>query len=327
MKILVTGGLGFIGSTMVRSLRGHNVVVLDKVDDHCSSFKNINLEEVTFVKGNICNHELVNLLLSTHKIEVIIHFAAETHVDKSFGNSLLFTESNVLGTHTLLECTRLYGKVKKFIHVSTDEVYGEASHHKNISSVESDTLYPTNPYAATKAAAEHIALSYHISFGLPVIVTRSNNVFGTHQYPEKLIPRFIVLLGQDKPCSIHGTGENKRSYLHVNDVCSAISLIVEKGTSGKIYNIGSLEEYRNLDIWRELVTIFRSRNLLTHEDDNYYLEYIEDRDFNDRRYWIDSSEIEKLGWTRKHTNFRGELEKVVDWYLTNHPGNHWPNYK
>jgi dTDP-glucose 4,6-dehydratase len=324
MNILITGGLGFIGSNMVNLLLEnyeHKLVVLDKVDV-CSNMQNIDLKKVTFVRGNICNSDLVSLLLEDHNINVIIHFAAETHVDKSFGNSLHFTKSNVLGTHTLLECCRIYGKIEKFIHVSTDEVYGEVSHASNTTSIEDDKLEPTNPYAATKAAAEYIVKSYLVSFGIPIIITRSNNIFGERQYPEKLIPKFITLLSQNKPCEIHGDGKNKRSYLHVEDVCCAFDLILHKGVIGETYNIGSELEYENIEIWKLLMQIFRESypTLLSNASDDEYLKYVEDRAFNDRRYWIDSAKIEELGWKQSSISFRERLQELAKWYIER------PNY-
>ena len=320
MNVLITGGLGFIGSNMANYLLEHynyKIVVLDKIDV-CSNKKNIFLDRVTFVKGDIENHDLINLLLVDHQIDAIIHFAAETHVDKSFGNSLRFTRSNVLGTHTLLECARLYNKLKKFIHISTDEVYGETSHHSDKTSIETDRLEPTNPYAATKAGAELIVKSYYTSFGLPVIITRSNNIFGPAQYPEKLIPRVITLLSQDKQCEIHGDGKNKRSYLHVNDVCRAFDLVLHFGVIGNTYNIGSDIEHENIEVIKTLLAIFRKKypECISNPSDEHYLKYVGDRAFNDRRYWIDSAGIKELGWRQLETDFEKSLEDVTEWYIT-----------
>ncbi len=317
MNILLTGGLGFIGSNVSNYLCDtYKIIILDKVDV-CSNIQNIQSENVTFVKGDICNADLVNLLLVNHEIDIILHFAAETHVDKSFGNSLLFTHSNILGTHTLLECARVYGKIKKFIHVSTDEVYGEISHHSDKTSLEIDKLEPTNPYAATKASAELLVQSYMISFNLPCIITRSNNIYGPGQYPEKIIPRFILLLSQDKPCEIHGNGKNKRSYLHVDDVCSAFNVILQKGVIGETYNIGSAIEFENISIWKIIMKTFRKYypELLSYENDLHYIRYVGDRNFNDRRYWIDSSKIKELGWRQEKIDFEETLRDLIKWYI------------
>lgn len=324
-SILLTGGAGFIGSNMVNYLMkeypSYKIVILDKLDV-CSSLKGIDVgstSNVRFVKGDICNADLIALLLVDHSVNTVMHFAAETHVDKSFGNSINFSKSNVLGTHTLLECVRQYGKVTRFIHVSTDEVYGETSYHDSKRSCENDKISPTNPYAATKSAAEHIVTSYFESFKVPIIITRSNNIFGPRQYPEKLIPRTINLLLRGSNCEIHGAGENRRSYLHVDDLCKAFDIILHNGVIGRTYNIGSEIEYTNISVVKSIIEIFRNRGLI--QADREYLSYVQDRVFNDRRYWIDNTEMKKLGWAQQKTDFKALLEELVDWYIYN--PKHW----
>jgi dTDP-glucose 4,6-dehydratase len=319
-SILLTGGAGFIGSNVANYLyeKGYQrIVVLDKIDI-CSNTKNL-IPEIKLIKGDICNADLVNHILDEYKIDTIIHFAAATHVCNSMYDSLNFTQSNIVGTHMLLECSKIYGKLKLFIHFSTDEVYGEKSYTSNKASTENDKLEPTNPYASTKASAEHLVNSYRISFKLPTIITRCNNIFGIKQYPEKIIPKFITRLSQDKSCELHGDGTNKRSYLHVDDVSKGIELILNKGKIGEIYNIGSDIEYQNIDVWKNIITIFREKypNYLSNSDDNHYLSYIRDRDFNDKRYWIDCSEMMKLGWKQEKTNFKDELKEIIKWYIEN----------
>ncbi|RNF06747.1 GDP-mannose 4,6 dehydratase [Trypanosoma cruzi] len=211
----------------MRTHSGVHVYNLDKVD-YCSSFRSIENPSdphYHFVKGNITNADLVMYVLRHHDIDTIINFAAQSHVDNSFGNSLSFTYNNVLGTHVLLECARTYGRIEKFIHVSTDEVYGQVTDSKK----EEGTLNPTNPYAATKAAVEYIVKSYHISFGLPCIITRGNNVYGPYQYPEKLIPRFIMLMNAGKKLTIQGNGSNKRTFIHASDVARAFVELLTMG--------------------------------------------------------------------------------------------------
>jgi dTDP-glucose 4,6-dehydratase len=236
-----------------------------------------------------------------------MHFAAQSHVDNSFGNSFAFTKVNIFGTHVLLEAAYRCG-IKRFIHVSTDEVYGEndGEHHN-----EEMVLEPTNPYSATKAGAEFIAKSYLRSFKLPLIITRGNNVFGPHQYPEKLIPKFICRLQRGLPCCIHGNGENTRSFIFVEDVAKAFDLILHKGTVGEIYNIGINVEQSNLKVAKDILELFD----LT-EKEKELIVFVEDRKYNDRRYAIDSSKLNRLGWAPE-TEWKDGLKKTIDWYRTN----------
>jgi len=323
-SILLTGGAGFIGSNVANYLYEkykYPIVILDKLDV-CSSLKGIN-SGITFIKGDICNTDLVNHILQDHKIDIIMNYASNTHVDLSLGNSIEFTKSNVLGTHTLLECSKYYGKLKLFLHVSTDEIFGDSSSVTGLASKEEDKHEPTNPYAATKASAEHLVNSYHISFKLPIIITRSNNVFGPRQFPEKLIPKFITLLSKDQPCCIHGNGLNKRSYLHTEDLCRAFDMILHKGEIGNTYNIGSEFEYTNLEIWKKIIGVFRNEypQYLSNSDDNKYLNFVRDRLFNDHRYFMNSDKLISMGWEQK-CNFDDSLKHVIKWYLEN-GNNHW----
>jgi dTDP-glucose 4,6-dehydratase len=233
-------------------------------------------------------------VLEEHNITHVIHFAAQSHVQNSFEDSIKFTNDNVLGTHTLLECCRKYGKLKKFIHVSTDEVYGESmldldEKHKT----EHSILCPTNPYAATKAGAELLAQSYAHSYKMPIIITRGNNVYGPNQYPEKIIPLFIKLLQEDKKVSIQGDGSSVRAFLHAHDTASAFECILEKGKIGEIYNIGCDEnmEYSVLEVAKLLIRMIKNT-------DNYddWIEYVEDRPYNDKRYYISNQKLKDLGW-------------------------------
>jgi len=301
-NVLVTGGCGFIGSNFINYYFDKNpdvnIVNLDAMY-YCASEFNIkeeirNSERYNLVKGNLCSFDLLTHVLSNYKIDTIIHFAAQSHVQNSFEDSLQYTNDNVLGTHTLLETTRRYGKVEKFIHISTDEVYGESmivdTEEKKS---ESSVLCPTNPYAATKAAAELIAKSYYFSFKIPIIITRGNNVYGPNQYPEKLIPRFIELLKENKPVTIQGDGSNVRAFLHVLDVCGALECILEKGELGEIYNIGSDDhyEYSVLEIAQKLIKLIKNT-----DDYNKWITYIADRPFNDKRYYISNEKVKNLGW-------------------------------
>jgi UDP-glucose 4,6-dehydratase len=302
INLLVTGGCGFIGSNFINYIfnknKNINIINIDALY-YCASEENV-LSEIrnsiryTFVKGNLVSDDLVNFVLNEYKIDNVIHFAAQSHVDNSFSNSLQYTKDNILATHTLLECCRKYNKLSKFIHVSTDEVYGESMLEDNKKTEES-ILCPTNPYAATKAGAELIAQSYYHSFKMPIIITRGNNVYGINQYPEKLIPRFIMLLKENNKVTIQGDGSNVRAFLHVNDVCSAFELILEKGKIGEIYNIGSdiNSEYSVLEIAKLLISLIKKDN---SNDINDYITYIEDRPFNDKRYYISNQKLKDLGW-------------------------------
>uniref|UniRef100_A0A6C0D8P5 NAD(P)-binding domain-containing protein n=1 Tax=viral metagenome TaxID=1070528 RepID=A0A6C0D8P5_9ZZZZ len=316
MNLLVTGGCGFIGSNFVNYYfyenPNVNIINLDAMY-YCASELNVkeeirNSDRYTLVRGNLCSMDLMRHILETNKIDTVIHFAAQSHVQNSFDDSLQYTNDNVLGTHTLLEASRKYGKIVRFIHISTDEVYGESMISEDEEKkTESTVLCPTNPYAATKAAAELIAKSYYFSFKMPIIITRGNNVYGPNQYPEKLIPRFIDLLNKDQKVTIQGDGTNLRAFLHVNDVCSGLKIILEKGAIGEIYNIGSDvdHEYSVTEIAHKLI------KLIKHTD-NYdeWISYIEDRPFNDKRYHISNDKLKQLGWTID-IDFDEGLKKLI----------------
>jgi len=300
-NILITGGCGFIGSNFINTIfdtGNYNIFNIDAMY-YCANETNVaehvrNSQRYTLIKGNICSFDLVLHVLRCYNIDVVVHFAAQSHVQNSFEDSLQYTTDNVVGTHTLLECARRYGKIERFIHISTDEVYGESMLDENESKkIEESTLCPTNPYAASKAAAELIAKSYYHSFKMPIIITRGNNVYGPNQYPEKLIPLFIDLLFDNKPVTIQGDGSNVRAFLHVDDVCSALNLILEKGQLGEIYNIGSDEhdEYTVLEIAKTLI-----QKVHNTTDYNDWITYIEDRPFNDKRYYISNDKVKKMGW-------------------------------
>jgi dTDP-glucose 4,6-dehydratase len=302
MNLLVTGGCGFIGSNFVNYYFRENaeirIVNLDAMY-YCASETNIdetvrNSDRYHLIRGNLCSYDLISNILDIYKIDTVIHFAAQSHVQNSFDNALQYTSDNVVGTHTLLEACRKYGKLTKFIHISTDEVYGESMLTENEEKKhEGSVLCPTNPYAATKAAAELIAKSYYHSFKMPIIITRGNNVYGPNQYPEKLIPRFIEQLLNGNKVTIQGDGSNVRAFLHVNDVCSALKLILEKGTVGEIYNIGSDDhnEYTVLQIAQILI-----EKIACTKEYSSWISYIEDRPFNDKRYYISNQKVKDLGW-------------------------------
>ena len=315
-NLLVTGGCGFIGSNFINYFfylyNDINIINLDAMY-YCANENNIdeeirNSDRYSLIIGNLCSSDLIKHILKSYKIDTIIHFAAQSHVQNSFDDSLKYTYDNILGTHTLLENCRLYGKIEKFIHISTDEVYGESllsldEEKKD----EQSILCPTNPYAATKAGAELIANSYRYSFKMPIIITRGNNVYGPNQYPEKLIPKFIELLKNDKKVTIQGDGTNVRAFLHSLDVAKALELILKNGVIGEIYNIGSDEdkEYTVLEIAHILIKLIK--NSEKYDD---YIEYIEDRPFNDKRYYISNEKVKNLGWKIEKDFYEGLKELI-----------------
>ena len=317
MKLLVTGCCGFIGSNFVNFYFNENreveIINLDAMY-YCASENNINeeirnSERYHLVKGNLCSFDLISNILEIYKIDNVIHFAAQSHVQNSFDNALQYTNDNVVGTHTLLEACRKYGKIERFIHISTDEVYGESMITENEEKKhEGSILCPTNPYAATKAAAELIAKSYYHSFKMPIIITRGNNVYGPNQYPEKLIPRFIQQLFKNKPVTIQGDGSNVRAFLHVNDVCSALKLVLEKGQIGEIYNIGSDDHHEYTITQVAHILIEKIKNTQNY---NKWITYIEDRPFNDKRYYISNEKVKNLGWSI-NTDFYKGLDDLIE---------------
>jgi len=314
MNLLVTGGCGFIGSNFINNLNLEiNRVVNFDALYYCASKDNIHPivqsdYKYFFIKGNLCSEDLVTHILNEHAITHVIHFAAQSHVQNSFDDSMQYTKDNIVGTHTLLECCRNYqnktGFIKKIIHVSTDEVYGE-SINDDIKNEEQSILVPTNPYAATKAGAEMIAMSYIKSYNLPIIITRGNNVYGPNQYPEKLIPLFIKQLRNNEQVTIQGDGTALRSFLHVDDVCKAFELILLKGVIGEIYNIGTPDEYTVLEVAKILVKYIKGTDSFQS-----YIRFIKDRPFNDSRYFISNEKLKLLGWEIK-INFEDGIKSLI----------------
>ena len=309
--ICITGGAGFIGSHFINFMWAKysklKIINLDCMY-YCSNMLNVNAEiredeggRYKFYKTDLAASQAVTEIreiLNAHAVTHVVHFAAQSHVQNSFGESLQYTRDNVMGTHNLLEAARLYGNIQRFIHVSTDEVYGESDSIGDCKT-ETSLLSPTNPYAATKAAAEMIAQSYYRSFKLPLIITRGNNVYGPNQYPEKLIPRFVSLLQDGKKLTVQGTGEHIRSFIHVSDVCSAFDIILSKGTTGEIYNIGGDEssDYSVMEVAKILIKEINGDTAIDDSSsDVEWIEYVDDRPFNDKRYYISNDKLKQLGW-------------------------------
>jgi len=327
-NFIITGALGFIASNFLNYLSSKyphsHLIVLDK-NDYCSSIENINkqsLHNVEIIIGDIANKELVTYILNKFNIDTVFHFAAQTHVDNSFYNSIDFTLNNVLGTHILLETCRVYhetNKLEKFIHVSTDEVYGQVI--DNEIRIETSVLDPTNPYAASKAAAEFFVKSYYYSYKLPIIITRCNNVYGINQYPEKIIPKFICKLLNNEKLPIHGNGSNLRNYIHIDDVITAFETILLKGEIGQIYNISNNNNNNELsviELAKMLINIFYPNvNVNDDEQLNNYIIYVDDRKFNDCRYFISSEKLNKLGWYATKTDIENNIKLLIKWYKEN----------
>ena len=311
---LITGGCGFIGSNFINYLKSdeniNTILNIDKLN-YCSNNSFKNDKKNKFIKSDLKNTKLVIDLLEKYKIDKVIHFAAQTSVDNSFDNSTNFILDNINATHNLLEACQKYNKLSLFLFISTDEVYGEVFDMQESRNEES-SLNPTNPYAASKLSAEYIVKSYYYTYKLPIMITRLNNVYGKMQYPEKIIPKFITLLKNNKKITIHGSGINKRNYVYIDDICYGIKLIIEKGEINNIYNIGSNDNtYTNIQIAKKIIEIMKP-----NENYNDWIEFVKDRLYNDYYYKIDSRKIKALGWNEK-TNLNAKLPEIIKWYKEN----------
>jgi dTDP-glucose 4,6-dehydratase len=314
MKLLVTGGLGFIGSNFCRHVLAEcpdcELINVDKMGIGANPANLHDVEDdkrYTFIKGDICNPQLMNRLV--HQVDAVVNIAAETHVDRSIVDPNMFLQNNTLGTFTILEAIRRHNHKARLLQVSTDEVYGEALEG---SFSENYAPKPSNPYSASKAAADMFVLSYHKTFGLNASITRCTNNFGPYQLPEKLIPKTVIRALRDLPIPIYGKGTNIRDWIYVQDHCEALRMVLEKGKAGEIYNISAGNEVPNIEIAKRVIAFLnKPESLIT---------FVEDRPGHDTRYSLDSSKTQKeLGWKPKHT-FGDSLESTVKWYLDNE---HW----
>ena len=317
MEILVTGGAGFIGSNFIHYIldkySNYNVINLDLLT-YCGNLRNLMEAEENpnykFIKGDILDTKLVDSMVNENNIDYIINFAAESHVDRSIHNPKIFLESNIIGTQNLLEVAKKYherGQIKKYIQISTDEVYGTLG--KTGYFTEKTPLSPNSPYSASKAGADMIVRAYHETFNLPINITRCSNNYGPYQFPEKLIPLMINNALTNKKLPVYGDGRNIRDWLHVYDHCTAIDLVLHNGKIGDIYNIGGNNEKENIEIVRIILKYLNRSNDL--------IEFVEDRLGHDKRYAIDSTKIKsELGWKPKYT-FDNGIKKTIDWYLNN----------
>ena len=316
--VLVTGGCGFIGSNYLNQVveRSPQTMFVN-VDNlfYSASLENVNEDtkscaNYVFVKANIADQDFMVFLLKFYRVTHIVHFAAQTHVDNSFGSgSVQFVQDNVKGTLVLLEAVRQVSTDILFLHFSTDEVYGESLFEDKDPKTEISLLCPTNPYAASKASAEMMVMSYQHSFKLNCIVTRCNNVYGRRQFPEKLIPKFVNNLLMGKKCPIQGNGKSLRSFIHVLDVCSAVEVILQKGKIGNVYNIGSdlCHEKSVIEVFNHLVFEIKGRKA-NPED---WCTFVEDRPYNDKRYFISNNKIKMLGWKQK-INFEDGIKDILE---------------
>ena len=310
LRYLITGGAGFIGSNFVRYLYGLNkdidIRVLDKLTysgnlANLEDFKDKNGFE--FVKGDICDEAAV--IRAMHDVDVVVNFAAEVAVDRSIDDPQSFLKTDIIGVYILLQAALKHSKLKRFIQISTDEVYGhilEGSFH------EASELKPRNPYAASKLAGERLAYSFFETYGLPVVITRASNNYGPYAYPEKVIPLFITNLIDDKQVPVFGEGQQVRDWLYVDDHCRAIQMLVDNGVNGEVYNVGGGQELENIELTRRLLVIMSK--------DERLIKYVKDRPGHDMRYSLNSSKLKKLGWLPKY-DLNAGLRNTVDWYLQN----------
>ena len=311
MKLLITGGAGFIGSNFIHYILGkyphYKIVNLDKLT-YCGNLNNLKKVEndprYKFIKGDICDKEKVDEIFEEEKPDLVVNFAAETHVDRSILNPDIFTKTNILGTHILLETARKF-KIKRFLHISTDETYGSLKSGKF---KEDDILAPNSPYSASKASADLLVRSYYKTFSLPVIITRSSNNYGPYQFPEKVIPLFISNILENKKIPLYGTGKNIRDWIYVLDNCEGLDTVLHNGETGEIYNIGGGNEKTNLELAKIILSELGK--------DESQIEYVDDRLGHDFRYALDIEKVKKIGWQPRHS-FEEAIKKTIRWYLEN----------
>jgi len=312
-NILVTGAAGFIGANFaeyfVNKHPDYNVIVLDKLT-YAGNLDNLKkvMDKITFVKGDICDFEFVLDLFKKYDINGVIHFAAESHVDRSINDTGIFMQTNIIGTQILLDACRKHGI--RFHQISTDEVYGDLPiEETDLFFSENTNLSPSSPYSASKASADLITLSYYKTYRLPVTITRCSNNYGSHQYPEKLIPLTILSALENKAVPVYGNGRNVRDWIYVEDHCKAVDLVIRNGEAGEIYNIGGGNEKSNIEVVSKILEIMdKPKSLII---------YVPDRPGHDRRYAVDYSKIEKELLWQPETDFEYGLEKTVEWYIQN----------
>lgn len=314
MKILVTGGAGFIGGNfvqyMVNKYPNYDIYNLDLLTYAGDLTKHKDIEyknNYHFIKGDIANREEIFKHFQREKFDYVVHFAAESHVDRSITDPEIFVRTNVMGTQVLLDASKESG-ISKFVHVSTDEVYGELDFDPTTFFTEETPLQPNSPYSASKTSSDLLVRAYHETYGLPMNITRCSNNYGPYHFPEKLIPLTISRVLNDEKVPVYGDGKNVRDWLHVYDHCTALDLVLHEGGDGEIYNIGGHNERTNLEVVRTIIkALDKSEDLI---------EFVEDRLGHDKRYAIDPTKLEKLGWKPAY-NFDTGIEQTIEWYLEN----------
>lgn len=310
-SILCIGGCSFIGSNWINHRMARNgsysvMVNLDKVDMPGSeeNIKDRSNPGYVFIRGDMRDGDLVLSLLKQYEIDEVVVFAAYSHVDRSFEDPLSFIDNNIIGTYKVLESCRQYGLLRRLLYISTDEVYGQVS-IDHPGSKEDASFVPTNPYSASKASAEMICSAYFHSFKVPIVILRSNNAFGPNQFPDKLIPKFISLLRNGERLPIHGKGDQRRNFIHTEDIARAVDIVIEKGKLGEAYNIGTDDEFSVLDIAEILIRDIKGLST----DTSMFIKYVQDRSFNDFRYHVNIDKITELGW-KKQCDFREKLKQL-----------------
>ncbi|GAA0606450.1 dTDP-glucose 4,6-dehydratase [Virgibacillus siamensis] len=314
MNVLITGGAGFIGGNFVQYMVNnypdydiYNLDLLTYAGDLTKHKEIEDKENYHFIKADIADRENILTLFKEKKFDYVVHFAAESHVDRSITDSEIFIRSNVLGTQVLLDASKEIN-VKKFVHISTDEVYGELDFDPSTFFTEETPLQPNSPYSASKASSDLLVRAYHETYGLPINITRCSNNYGPYHFPEKLIPLTISRVLNDEKVPVYGDGKNIRDWLHVDDHCSAIDLVMHKGVDGEVYNVGGHNEKTNLEVVQTIIkTLDKSEDLI---------EFVKDRLGHDKRYAINPTKLENLGWQPKY-DFDTGIEQTIQWYLDN----------
>lgn len=313
-KVLVTGGAGFIGGNFVQYMVNkyplydiYNLDLLTYAGDLTKHHEVEPRDNYLFIKADIANREIIMPLFEKEKFDCVVHFAAESHVDRSITDPGIFVQTNVVGTQVLLDASKQIG-ISKFIHVSTDEVYGELDFDPTTFFTEDTPIQPNSPYSASKASSDLLVRAYHETYGLPVNITRCSNNYGPYHFPEKLIPLTISRVLNDQRIPVYGDGKNIRDWLHVYDHCAAIDLVLHKGVDGEVYNVGGHNERTNLEVVKTIIsTLGKTEELI---------EFVTDRLGHDKRYAIDPTKLEQLGWQPTYT-FETGISQTIQWYLDN----------